>query len=32
MNKDSILKVIKFIKILDDVKLLDVLNGVIWGC
>lgn len=29
MNKDSILKVIKFIKILDDVKLLDVLNGVI---
>ncbi|MDK7949909.1 DUF1641 domain-containing protein [Staphylococcus lugdunensis] len=30
-NKDSILKAIKLIKVLDDAKLLDALNGAIKG-
>ncbi|HGO3451161.1 TPA: DUF1641 domain-containing protein [Staphylococcus aureus] len=30
-NKDSILKVIKLIKVLDDAKILDALNGAVRG-
>ncbi|HHW9801333.1 TPA: DUF1641 domain-containing protein [Staphylococcus aureus] len=31
-NKDSILKAIKLIKVLDDAKILDALNGAVRGC
>ena len=30
-NKDSILKAIKLIKVLDDAKILDALNGAVRG-